>query len=72
MSRSRRARVDTLIKRADYLENRIHEASLNGKNLTYDKQEARAIRWAVPILDAHCTACQVLQEQLKEEKLERS
>lgn len=68
MSRSRRARVDCLKHRAEHLEERIEQAAEQGRDLTYDRAELSAIRWALPVLEAHIEANRVLHEQLGREK----
>lgn len=68
MSRSRRARVETLRVRMEHLKERIETATLEGRVLSYDRAEFAALEWALPILEGHCEATRVLQAQLTREK----
>lgn len=45
MSNTTERKRQIMIKRADFLEKRAQAAMLLGRDLTYDKQEAGAIRW---------------------------
>lgn len=68
MSRSRRARIDTLKNRAQHLRERIERGELSSNSLSYDRAEIMAITWAIPILEGHVEANRVLHEQLGQEK----
>ena len=50
MTRHDRERIAALEKRQDYLGKRIAEGDALGRDLSYDKQEYGALRWAIPIL----------------------
>jgi hypothetical protein len=65
MSRSRKHRLDVLIKRRDYLKGRIDEFA-SDERTSYMRAEVRALEWAMPILEAHIEANRILHEQLKE------
>lgn len=43
-------RIATLEKRLRWLDNRIKYAESDGKEFSFDKAEASALRWAIPIL----------------------
>lgn len=71
MSASRQKRIQIIKDRAFYLRKRINEAAKEGRDLTYDKAEMRALEWAVPILEGNVEASKILHQQLREEKEER-
>lgn len=71
MSVSRNRRVQAIRARAEFLEIRVRQALLEGRDLSYDKREARALRWALPILEGHLESHRLLHLQLAEEKKER-
>lgn len=47
-----RRRIEVLKKRLAFLELRIAEATLNGKDLSFDKAEAAALGWVIPLAEA--------------------
>lgn len=68
MSRSRRARVETLKARATHLHKRIALASREGKEMSYDRAELAALEWGIPVLEGHVEANRILHEQLGKER----
>lgn len=65
MSRSRKAHIQSLDMRAEWLRGRISDGEARGMNVSFFKQELCALEWAKPILEAHIEANRVLHEQLR-------
>lgn len=65
MSLERNRRVRTLKARAEHLERRLEERG-DVPAASYDRAELSALKWAMPILEGHVQANDVLRAQLRE------
>ena len=66
MTKSERRHVETLIKRLEHLQDRVHNST---RDLSYDKREIGALRWCLSVLaDNHNPTVSAQQPVAYEEK----